>query len=1120
MWTNGPLEPDVAARAEHELKGKGMNVVVSAQSYGETDSCGTYSRHGVDFTITFPAIEHMNPRAQQEFAENVVPVLVEHGKPNLGKVNFVTSLREVIPVDLYPSLSAESASTETTLTAVVKNVYVIAYDPLLSNGQKLSEYMNWSDHSLLTLQTVNFFAQNSNNRISYNIVDTTVVTSGWPELIDGFSYTESEYMAVWNNPSLHHEPTTVNYNKIVNSPDFDICGRLNRGEIDEVWIYNGPWFGFYESRLVGPGAYYMNSGPVTGSHNCNKILPIMGPSVERTVSEAVHNFTHRTESTMSQVYGGWAQNRTDHNWDRFGLVKAQSPDYSYSGCGSSHYPPNGTSDYDYGNVSSVPSNCADFANYPNLGDPLVISQPVTCSDWGCLGLDYYDYWYNHVPFNPGCGPDNVSTDWWSYLGNPGMALYPSYACQTDMHIISGNAGTGNVTLSYIDGIAKTVQTDSYGNYFLLVSNHWTGTIIPSKTGTYVFTPASRSYSDVQGDQYSQGYSAEGTDAITYYVDVAAGNNGNSCTAVATPCHDIQETVNKAKAGDIIYVANGTYLFSTNPSPNVVIINKDLALSGGWNSDFSSQAGQSIIDGANVNNGLLAVSGNILVENFNIRNSRSSDSGAIYIVNGIFTLSKSTLNNNLATSRGAGIFLANGVVNVINSTISGNQAFDKGGGIYVSGSSGGVANIQNSTIAYNTAYQGGGVAQSVSTYNVANTIIANNSATNSSPDCLGTLATANNNIVENMAGCSITNGIGNLNVDPNTSPNLTGTMSVHTLLSGSPAIDAGTSSGCPSTDQQGTARPQGTACEIGAVEYIPVAFPSVTSIVRADPNPTVAANVNFTVTFSESVTGVDADDFQLVTSGVSGALVSGVTGMGSVYTVTVSRGSGSGTIRLDLTDNDSILNAALEPLGGVGVDNGDFTQGESYTIPVVQTLSLGSAGTTDGWVLESSETSGVGGTLNYNSNTFNLGDDKSNKQYVTILSFDTSTLPDTANILSVTLKIKQNGITGTNPFTTHGNLMADIKSSFFGSNVNLAVDDFQAPAGVASAGSFGNTPTDNWYSAALNNGFVEVNLNSTTQFRIYFELDDDNDKIADYMKFYSGNASTANRPQLIIQYYVP
>ena len=43
----------------------------------------------------------------------------------------------------------------------------------------------------------------------------------------------------------------------------------------------------------------------------------------------------------------------------------------------------------------------------------------------------------------------------------------------------------------------------------------------------------------------------------------------------------------------------------------------------------------------------------------------------------------------------------------------------------------------------------------------------------------------------------------------------------------------------------------------------------------------------------------------------------------------------------------------------------------------------------------------------------------------------------------------------------------------------------------------------------------------TLFYLRFKLDDNNDKGADYIKFFSGNYRTASyRPQLVITYYVP
>jgi len=53
-------------------------------------------------------------------------------------------------------------------------------------------------------------------------------------------------------------------------------------------------------------------------------------------------------------------------------------------------------------------------------------------------------------------------------------------------------------------------------------------------------------------------------------------------------------------------------------------------------------------------------------------------------------------------------------------------------------------------------------------------------------------------------------------------NAPGSTATQALLPGSPAVDRGGTSanGCPTTDQRGVSRPQGSACDIGAYELIP------------------------------------------------------------------------------------------------------------------------------------------------------------------------------------------------------------------------------------------------------------------------------------------------------------
>ncbi len=319
---------------------------------------------------------------------------------------------------------------------------------------------------------------------------------------------------------------------------------------------------------------------------------------------------------------------------------------------------------------------------------------------------------------------------------------------------------------------------------------------------------------------------------------------------------------------------------------------------------------------------------------------------------------------------------------------------------------------------------------------------------------------------------------------------------------------------------------------GGVYTIDRSAPTIISSLRADPSPTTAASVNFTVTFSEAVSGVDASDLLVTTTdSLSGASITGLIGSANTYTITVATGSGNGSLRLDLVDNDSILDSANHPLGGLGTGNGNYTTGEAYTISkpsvTLLTTNFRSSGSNDGWVLESKEESNRGGTRNASATTFYLGDNAQDRQYRAILHFPTVSLPDNAVVTQVILMIKNQAVVGTNPFITHQNISVDIRRAYFGSSglfgINaLDLTDFQAPASKNSVGTIYNNPVSGWYWSLLDNSANQfVNLLGVTQLRLMFQTDDNDDLAADYLAFFSGNYGVlSDRPQLLVEYYVP
>lgn len=206
---------------------------------------------------------------------------------------------------------------------------------------------------------------------------------------------------------------------------------------------------------------------------------------------------------------------------------------------------------------------------------------------------------------------------------------------------------------------------------------------------------------------------------------------------------------------------------------------------------------------------------------------------------------------------------------------------------------------------------------------------------------------------------------------------------------------------------------------------------------------------------------------------------------------------------------------------------------AYSNTASATTQSGGGGTTvtfvsvaadDGRILESSEGSNTGGSVDAtgsSSSTMRAGDDSSDRQYKTVVSFDTSSLPDGATIVSATLRLRRGAASGTNPFGTHGACYADIKGGTgFSGSVALQTGDFQAAADATQVATMSNPAANgDWSTGVLNaTGRGFVNKTGKTQLRVYFALDDNDDAGNDYIGYYSGNDSTAaNRPVLEITY---
>ncbi len=144
-----------------------------------------------------------------------------------------------------------------------------------------------------------------------------------------------------------------------------------------------------------------------------------------------------------------------------------------------------------------------------------------------------------------------------------------------------------------------------------------------------------------------------------------GSDLNDCLTPATACATVPAGFAKATAGATVYIAVGTYTGSGNA---VLVLNKDITLSGGWTESFSARSGLSTLDAQGQR--IVILASNCLT------GSVTATLDRIGIVNGY------------TGAEGAGIILGCTSLTVTASRFAGNYAGGSFGGsaVYVSGNS--------------------------------------------------------------------------------------------------------------------------------------------------------------------------------------------------------------------------------------------------------------------------------------------------------------------------------------------------------------------------------------------------------------------------------------------------
>jgi hypothetical protein len=264
---------------------------------------------------------------------------------------------------------------------------------------------------------------------------------------------------------------------------------------------------------------------------------------------------------------------------------------------------------------------------------------------------------------------------------------------------------------------------------------------------------------------------------------------------------------------------------------------------------------------------------------------------------------------------------------------------------------------------------------------------------------------------------------------------------------------------------------------------------------------VGTPVNF------SGTATDAEDGNISASLTWTSSINGTIGSGAAFS-TSSLAAGTHTITASVTDSAGAPGSAQITL--------NVTGGQT-------TVTFFSIAAQDGRIWESGENGNVGGggsATDNNNIALRVGDTNADEQYKNIVSFDTSSIPDGATIVSATLRLVRGTVSGTNPYTTHGPCVADIMTGGFGGSTAFAISDWQAAATANAVVTLSN-PTVNGAASTGNlnaAGLSAINKTGTTQLRPYCTLGDNDDLGFDYIGFFPGETATqANRPQLTVTY---
>jgi hypothetical protein len=309
--------------------------------------------------------------------------------------------RKSSPVSFNQPTVPPDSPDEPPQVTVLKTL-VIVYDPVVdpARGTRLSQFMHWNRVEDLARDFMTDILQVSGGLARYQIIQRIDV-DGFPAKVDSYQYDAATYLNVLRGATRPYMPQEANYYAIIER--FDILPAIARNDIDEVWIFNFPHAGFYESIMGGPGAFWCNAPPLKNTEAARRRFVIMGFSYERGVGEMLENMGHRAESIMEKAFERVVG---ENLWRRF--IRYQKTTPGKAALGNIHFAPNSQKDYDWNNLMPVVSECDDWLyNFPDFKG---VTRTVTSAEWGSGDIrEHHRWWFRHIPKVAGAKMASITT---------------------------------------------------------------------------------------------------------------------------------------------------------------------------------------------------------------------------------------------------------------------------------------------------------------------------------------------------------------------------------------------------------------------------------------------------------------------------------------------------------------------------------------------------------------------------------------------------------------------------------------------------------------------------------------------------------------------------------------